>query len=106
MEGWHRSMFYEDTRLPWVLPSPNIPTVDTAVVYPGSVMLEGTNVSEGRGTTRPFEIIGAPFIEPDELIDELQKDNLPAVVFRPLHFQPTFHKFAGELCGGIQIHVI
>ena len=105
MEGWRRAMFYEDTRLPWVLPSPNIPTVDTAVVYPGSVMLEGTNLSEGRGTTRPFEIIGAAYIEPDELIEELRKDNLPGVVFRPLHFQPTFHKFAGELCGGIQIHV-
>jgi uncharacterized protein YbbC (DUF1343 family) len=106
MEGWRRSMLYEDTRLPWVMPSPNIPTVDTAVVYPVSVMFEGTNISEGRGTTRPFEIIGAAYIEPDELIEELRKDNLPGVVFRPLHFQPTFHKFAGELCGGIQIHVI
>jgi len=99
-------MSSEDTRLPWVMPSPNIPTVDTAVVYPGSVMFEGTNISEGRGTTRPFEIIGAPFIEPDELIEELRKENLPGVIFRPLHFRPTFHKFAGELCGGIQIHVV
>ncbi|HXI90861.1 MAG TPA: DUF1343 domain-containing protein, partial [Blastocatellia bacterium] len=106
MEGWRRSMFYEDTRLPWVMPSPNIPTVDTAVVYPGSVMFEGTNISEGRGTTRPFEIIGAAYIEPDELIEELRKETLPGVIFRPLHFQPTFHKFAGGLCGGIQIHVI
>jgi uncharacterized protein YbbC (DUF1343 family) len=106
MEGWRRSMWSEETRLPWVMPSPNMPTVDTAVVYPGSVMFEGTNVSEGRGTTRPFEIIGAPFIEPDELIEELMRDNPPGVVFRPLHFQPTFHKFAGELCGGIQHHVI
>lgn len=106
MEGWRRSMWYEDTRLPWVMPSPNMPTVDTAVVYPGSVMFEGANVSEGRGTTRPFEIIGAPHIEADRLIGELMKDHLPGVVFRPLHFQPTFHKFAGELCGGIQIHVI
>src|SRR6266404_319255 len=106
MDGWRRSMFYEDTRLPWVMPSPNIPTIDTAVVYPGSVMFEGTNISEGRGTTRPFEIIGAAYIEPDELVEELRKDNLPAVIFRPLHFQPTFHKFAGELCGGIQIHVV
>jgi len=106
MEGWRRSMWYEDTRLPWVMPSPNIPTVDTAVVYPGSVMFEGTNISEGRGTTRPFEIIGAAYIEPDELIEDLRIDNLPGVFFRPLHFQPTFHKFAGELCGGIQIHVI
>ena len=106
MEGWRRAMSSEDTRLPWVMPSPNIPTVDTAVVYPGSVMFEGTNISEGRGTTRPFEIIGAPFIEPDELIEELRKENLPGVIFRPLHFRPTFHKFAGELCGGIQIHVV
>lgn len=105
MEGWRREMWYEDTNLPWVIPSPNIPTVDTAVVYPGSVMVEGTNVSEGRGTTRPFEIIGASFIDPYELIDQLKKENLPGVVFRPLHFQPTFQKFGGEVCGGVQIHV-
>lgn len=106
MEGWRRQMWYEETRLPWVMPSPNMPTAGTAVVYPGSVMVEGTNVSEGRGTTRPFEIIGAPYIEPDELIGKLMKNYLPGVVFRPLHFQPTFHKFAGEVCGGIQLHVI
>lgn len=106
MEGWRRPMWYEETQLPWVMPSPNIPTVDTTVVYPGSVMFEGTNVSEGRGTTRPFEIIGAPYIErDDELIGELTKSRLPGVVFRPLQFQPTFHKFAGEVCGGAQIHV-
>ena len=106
LDGWRRSMWYEDTRLAWVMPSPNIPTVDTAVVYPGSVMFEGTNISEGRGTTRPFEIIGAPFIEPDELVGEMMKENPTGVIFRPLHFQPTFHKFAVEICGGIQIHVI
>jgi uncharacterized protein YbbC (DUF1343 family) len=105
MEGWQREMYFDDIGLPWVMPSPNIPTVDTAVVYPGSVMIEGTSVSEGRGTTRPFEIIGAPYIDPYELIAELKKDNLCGLSFRPLHFQPTFHKFAGELCGGIQIHV-
>jgi uncharacterized protein YbbC (DUF1343 family) len=105
MEGWRREMYFDDTGLPWVMPSPNMPTVDTAVVYPGSVMIEGTSVSEGRGTTRPFEIIGAPYIDPYELIAELKKDNLCGLAFRPLHFQPTFHKFAGELCGGIQIHV-
>jgi uncharacterized protein YbbC (DUF1343 family) len=105
MEGWKRSMFYEETRLPWVLPSPNMPTVDTAVVYPGAVMFEGTQVSEGRGTTRPFEIIGAPYIIPDDLIGGLNKENLPGAVFRPMHFQPTFHKFAGEICGGLQMHV-
>ena len=105
MEGWRRENWYEETGLPWVMPSPNIPTVDTAVVYPGSVMIEGTEVSEGRGTTRPFEILGAPYIEPSLLIDELKRDNLRGVNFRPLHFQPTFHKFAGRMCGGIQIHV-
>src|SRR5262249_13062697 len=105
MEGWRRGMYFDDTPLPWVMPSPNMPTVETAVVYPGSVMIEGTAVSEGRGTTRPFEIIGALYIDPYELITELKKDDLRGVVFRPLHFQPTFHKFAGGLCGGIQIHV-
>lgn len=105
MEGWRRSMWFEGTGLPWIMPSPNIPTFDTAVVYPGAVMIEGTNLSEGRGTTRPFEMIGAPFIDPYALVAELGKDNLPGAVFRPLHFQPTFHKFSGEICGGIQIHV-
>lgn len=106
MEGWQRSMWFDQTALPWVMPSPNIPTVETAVVYPGSVMLEGTAVSEGRGTTRPFEIIGAPYIEPYDLVALLEADELPGVIFRPLYFQPTFHKFAGEVCGGLQIHVI
>jgi len=106
MSGWRRSMYFADNGLPWILPSPNIPTADTAIVYPGLVMIEGTNLSEGRGTTRPFEIMGAPFIEPQALVEELNKDALPGVVFRALHFQPTFHKFAGEICGGIQIHVV
>jgi uncharacterized protein YbbC (DUF1343 family) len=106
MEGWRRSMFYDETGLPWVMPSPNMPTLETAIVYPGSVMIEGTNISEGRGTTRPFEIIGAPFIDPYALMAELKKDHLPGVVFRLLHFQPTFHKFAGEMCGGLQLHVV
>ncbi|MEK6304169.1 MAG: DUF1343 domain-containing protein [Acidobacteriota bacterium] len=105
MEGWHRSMWFEETALPWVMPSPNMPTVDTAVVYPGSVLFEGTSVSEGRGTTRPFEVIGAPYIDPRALTEELGLDKLPGVVFRPVHFEPTFHKFAGQLCGGVQIHV-
>ncbi|HEY7545399.1 MAG TPA: DUF1343 domain-containing protein [Blastocatellia bacterium] len=105
MEGWRREMYFEDTGLPWVMPSPNMPTVETAVVYPGSVMIEGTLVSEGRGTTRPFEIVGAPYIESVALAEELKRENLPGVAFRPLHFQPTFHKFAGEVCGGVQIHV-
>jgi uncharacterized protein YbbC (DUF1343 family) len=105
MEGWRREMWYEETRLPWVMPSPNIPSVETTVVYPGSVMIEGTTLSEGRGTTRPFELIGAPYIEPQVLIERLKRDNMPGVVFRPIHFEPTFQKFAGQLCGGIQIHV-
>ena len=105
MEGWRREMWHEETGLPWVMPSPNIPTIDSAVVYPGSVMVEGTEISEGRGTTRPFEIVGAPHIEPRRLIDELKRDTLRGVTFRPLHFQPTFQKFAGRMCGGVQIHV-
>jgi uncharacterized protein YbbC (DUF1343 family) len=105
MEGWRRAMWFEDTRLPWVLPSPNIPTVDTAVVYPGLVMIEGTTVSEGRGTTKPFEIVGAPYVEPRALIERLEEDHLPGAVFRPVHFEPTFHKFKNQLCGGVQIHV-
>ena len=106
MDGWRRKLWYDDTKLPWVLPSPNIPTPETTIVYPGAVMLEGTNISEGRGTTKPFEIIGAPYIEPYELVEALRKETLPGVYFRPLHFQPTFHKYVGELCGGIQVHVI
>jgi uncharacterized protein YbbC (DUF1343 family) len=106
MEGWQREMYFEDTQLPWVMPSPNMPTVDTAVVYPGSVMMEGTLLSEGRGTTRPFEITGAPYIDSVALAEELNRENLSGVVFRPLHFQPTFHKFAGALCGGVQLHVV
>jgi uncharacterized protein YbbC (DUF1343 family) len=87
------------------MPSPNIPTLDTATVYPGMCLLEGTNISEGRGTTRPFEIFGAPFIDPERLCSELNSFKLPGVFFRENYFQPTFHKFSGELCGGAQIHV-
>lgn len=105
MKGWKRGMWFEDTGLPWVLPSPNMPGVDTAMVYPGICLLEGTNLSEGRGTTRPFEIFGAPFINPDTLIKKLSEFDLPGVIFRPLSFLPTFQKYAGELCGGAQIHV-
>jgi uncharacterized protein YbbC (DUF1343 family) len=105
MHGWKRGDFFEETGLPWVLPSPNMPTVDTALVYPGLCLLEGTNVSEGRGTTRPFEIIGAPFVDGYRLAERLAADGLPGVRFRPLSFRPTFHKFAGQVCGGVQIHV-
>lgn len=106
MKGWKRKMWLNETTLPWVMPSPNIPTLDTAIVYPGMCLLEGTNLSEGRGTTRPFEIFGAPFIEPGALIKELKKFKLPGVNFRPMYFQPTFQKYANKLCGGAQIHVI
>jgi uncharacterized protein YbbC (DUF1343 family) len=106
MEGWRRDMFFEETGLPWVLPSPNLPTPDSCVVYPGQVLLEGTNLSEGRGTTRPFEIFGAPFIEPFFLRDRLEELGLPGVRFRALYFEPTHNKWKGERCGGLQIHVL
>ena len=105
MRGWRRDMAFEETGLPWVLPSPNMPTVDTAWVYPGMCLLEGTNVSEGRGCTRPFEIVGAPFVDSYKLASALTSDGLPGVVFRPLTFRPTFHKHAGKPCGGVQLHV-
>lgn len=105
MRGWKRNAWFDCTGLPWVMPSPNMPTVDTALVYPGMCLLEGTNISEGRGTTRPFEIFGAPFIHSQTIVSELNAFKLPGVVFRPLSFQPTFQKHAGTLCGGAQIHV-
>jgi uncharacterized protein YbbC (DUF1343 family) len=88
------------------MPSPNLPTLDSACVYPGFCLLEGTELSEGRGTTRPFEICGAPFVDPDVLVRRLADWKLPGVVMRPLYFEPTFQKHAGHLCGGIQLHVI
>jgi len=106
MRRWKRGDFFDATGLPWVLPSPNMPTVDTALVYPGLCLLEGTNISEGRGTTRPFEIVGAPFVDGYRLAESLAADRLPGVRFRPLSFRPTFHKFAGQVCGGVQIHVL
>ncbi len=106
MEGWERWMHHGDTGLPWILPSPNMPTVDTAIVYPGMCLLEGTTVSEGRGTTRPFEIFGAPGIDGDALARIMTDMNLPGVRFRPLSFKPSFHKHAGRICGGVQVHVI
>jgi len=106
MKGWHRDMFFEDTELPWIPPSPNIPTVESAVVYPGLCLLEGTNVSEGRGTTRPFEMSGAPWVNPDHLAKKLNCMQLPGVKFRPIHYIPTFHKWNGSIIGGVQIHVL
>jgi uncharacterized protein YbbC (DUF1343 family) len=105
MEGWRRDMWYDETGLPWVPPSPNIPTLDSAVVYPGQVFLEGTNVSEGRGTTKPFEFFGAPWIDAYELTRVLNGLRLPGVSFREQWFTPTFSKFAGLNCGGCQLHV-
>ncbi|MFO7914359.1 MAG: DUF1343 domain-containing protein [Candidatus Krumholzibacteriales bacterium] len=102
---WQREMYYQDTGLPWVLPSPNMPGPETALTYPGTIMLEGTNISEGRGTTLPFEIIGAPFIEPRGFSGELARRCPGGAIFRPLHFEPTWDKYAGEICGGVQIHV-
>jgi len=105
MEGWERNQFFEDTGLPWIMTSPNMPSVDTAIVYSGMCLLEGTNVSEGRGTTRPFEIFGAPWIDPYRLRDALERFQLEGVRFRPLYFRPTFHKYHQQLCGGAQLHV-
>jgi uncharacterized protein YbbC (DUF1343 family) len=104
-EGWRRDMDFDQTGLPWVLPSPNMPTVQTAFVYPGQCLIEGTNLSEGRGTTRPFELCGAPWLDPYRLRDRLHGERLPGVVFRPAWYRPTFHKFAGQTCGGVQLHV-
>lgn len=106
MQGWTREMFFEETGLPWVLPSPNMPSVETAIVYPGMCLIEGTNVSEGRGTTIPFELSGAPWIRPLEVAKRLKEMDLPGAVFRPASFTPTFHKWASQTIGGIQIHVV
>jgi uncharacterized protein YbbC (DUF1343 family) len=104
-EGWRRGTDFAAAGLPWVLPSPNMPTVETAYVYPGQCLLEGTNLSEGRGTTLPFELCGAPWMDAAALADRLRAEGLPGVAFRPAWFRPTFHKFAGRDCGGVQLHV-
>lgn len=105
LSGWERPMLYPATRGLWSQPSPNMPTFDTTVVYPGTCLFEATNVSEGRGTTRPFEIIGAPFIDPKKYATALNEQKLPGVYFRPLYFKPTFHKFKDQACGGVFVHV-
>ena len=105
MEGWTRGMWNEDTRVPWVMPSPNMPTVDTAVVYPGMCLLEGTNLSEGRGTTRPFELFGAPYLDGYAYAEALNAQDIPGALFRPTWYRPTFQKHGGTLCGGAQLHV-
>ena len=106
MRGWRRAMGFAATGLPWVLPSPNMPTVDTALVYPGMCLLEGTELSEGRGTTRPFEMFGAPGLDGYALAERLSAAALPGLRVRPLVFTPTFHKFAGQACGGVQLHIV
>jgi len=106
VRGWTRARAEPGQALAWVMPSPNMPTPDTALVYPGTALFEGTNVSEGRGTTRPFETVGAPFVDADALAARMNALELPGVRFRPVRFTPTFSKHAGELCGGVQLHVI
>jgi uncharacterized protein YbbC (DUF1343 family) len=105
MEGWSRPMYGDETGLPWVMPSPNIPTLDSAIVYPGTVLFEGTLASEGRGTTRPFELVGAPWVQAERLAADMNNRGLPGVHFRPAVFEPTFQKHAKTRCGGCQIHV-
>ncbi len=106
MDGWSRKNWIDETDAPWVMPSPNMPTLDSATVFPGTVHFEGTQLSEGRGTTRPFELIGAPYIVPEDYADALNAIGLPGVFFRACIFQPTFQKHAGISCGGAQIHVM
>jgi len=105
LDGWRREMYLDETGLPWIIPSPNLPTLDSAIVYPGAVLFEGTMLSEGRGTTRPFELIGAPWIDGERLADAMNQHGLPGVHFRAVFFEPTFQKHARETCGGCQIHV-
>jgi uncharacterized protein YbbC (DUF1343 family) len=106
MAGWQRGMYHDDAGAPWVMPSPNIPTLDSAVVYPGTVLFEGTSVSEGRGTTRPFELVGSPGVQSERFAAAMNRLGLEGVFFRPAVFEPTFHKHARVSCGGCQIHVL
>jgi uncharacterized protein YbbC (DUF1343 family) len=106
LDGWRRSMYHDDTGVPWIIPSPNLPTLDSAIVYPGAVLFEGTKLSEGRGTTRPFELIGAPWIDGERLAGAMNARGVPGVHFRPAFFEPTFQKHARQTCGGCQLHVL
>jgi uncharacterized protein YbbC (DUF1343 family) len=106
MEGWSRRAYWDATGLPWVMPSPNIPTLDSAIVYPGTVLFEGTMLSEGRGTTRPFELVGAPWIDAERFTDAMNALGLPGIICRPAVFEPTFQKHAKQPCGGCQVHVL
>jgi uncharacterized protein YbbC (DUF1343 family) len=105
MKGWRRQYYHVNTGLKWTIPSPNMPSFGTAFVYPGMCLLEGTNISEGRGTTKPFEIFGAPWIDPFRLTLRIKKQRITGADFRPTYFIPTFNKFKGKLCGGAQIYV-
>jgi uncharacterized protein YbbC (DUF1343 family) len=105
MRGWRRELLFDACDLPWIMPSPNMPTLDTALVYPGLCLVEGTELSEGRGTTRPFELVGATYIAPNALAEALDRLSLPGVSFRPAWFEPQFQKHAGSSCGGVQLHV-
>lgn len=105
MDGWKRSMLFPETGLPWVMPSPNMPLFDSAMVYPGQVIFEGTNISEGRGTTRPFEICGAPFIDPYRFLKIFNQRKLKGFFLRPIFFEPTFHKYSNKTCAGFFIHI-
>jgi uncharacterized protein YbbC (DUF1343 family) len=106
LEGWRRPMYHDETGLPWIIPSPNLPTLDSALVYPGAVLIEGTNLSEGRGTTRPFELMGAPWVDGERFAAAMNARGLPGVHFRPAFFEPTFQKHARQSCGGCQTHVL
>ena len=105
MQSWNRKMYYPDTGLPWVAPSPNLPTPVSAMVYPGQVIWEGTNISEGRGTTQPFEILGAPFLDTEKILSTLSSPQLPGAILRPLVFEPTSNKWMNTPCRGFQIHI-
>ncbi len=105
MENWRRGASWEDLGRPWVAPSPNLPSPAAARVYPGSCLVEGTGLSEGRGTTRPFQLVGAPWLDPVDLADSLQQAELPGVTFLPTYFRPQYQKHAGQVCGGVQIEV-
>jgi uncharacterized protein YbbC (DUF1343 family) len=105
MQGWQRSMQQAQTRLPWVMTSPNIPTPDSALVYSGTGLFGGSNVSEGIGTTRPFELVGAPWLDGQKLADLLNAQRLPGVYFRPVHFTPQWGKYQGRVCNGVQLHI-
>ena len=105
MQGWQRHMLFDTTGLPWVAPSPNLPTARSALVYPGQVIWEGTNVSEGRGTSQPFELFGAPFLNTQKIQTALEPRHLDGAVLRPIEFEPTAHKWQGQICHGFQLHV-